>query len=100
MKVSFNPAYSYKTQSFGKNENIADVKKTYTDKEIKVAKTKKAISECATIAVGVGILYFAMKNNFKINKIKNHEKKLRELANLEEPTIRIANLANDNFIRV
>lgn len=99
MKVSFNPAYSYKTQTFGKNVNDA-APKTYTDKEIKVAKTKKAISECATIAVGVGILYFAMKNNFKINKIKNHEKKLKELANLEAPTIRIASLANDNFIRV
>lgn len=100
MKVSFNPAYSYKTPSFGKNEQISAEKKTYTDKEIMVAKTKKAVSECATIAVGVGILYFAMKNNFKINKIKNHEKKLRELANLEAPTIRFSTLANDNFIKV
>ena len=51
-----------------------------TKDEIITARTKKAVSECKYVVFGLGILYFAMKRNIKINRIKSAEKKLAELA--------------------
>lgn len=107
MQISFNPSYTANNamrmnyaRSFGNNVEKEPVK-TYSEKEIKTAKTKKAVSECATIAVGIGILYFAMKRNFKFNRIKNHEKKMQELAKLKAPAIKLdANSFIDNFLQV
>lgn len=101
MKVSLNShLYNYNQVRFSGNSNEKLIEKNYTSKEITVAKTKKAVSECVTIALGVGILYFAMKRNFKINKIKNQEKKLKELAGFQPPKIKINPDNLDEFIKV
>lgn len=102
MQVSFNPSYNYNSISFGKKQEKQEPVKDYTEKEIRIAKTKKAISECATIVVGVGILYFAMKRNFKINKIKSHERKLKEISGMELPKIKLNSSVKgaDSFIKV
>ena len=100
MNVSLNTVYNYNNVRFsGKAEN-QKTKEYYSDKEIKIAKTKKAVSECATIVVGLGILYFAIKRNFKINRIKNQEKKLKELASFVPPTIKFNPKDADEFLKV
>lgn len=100
MKISFNPAYNYKMPSFKEDSKDAKPVQTYTEKEIRIAKTKKAVSECATIVLGVGILYFAMKRNFKVNRIKNHEKKMKELAGFVPPKLKLDVNHVDEFLKV
>lgn len=89
MKVNFNPAFKY-------NSNFSDFIKPsdenqmlYTSMpkkdEIIIAKTKKAVSECKYVVIALGILYFAMKKNFKVNRIKNEAKKAAELAKMKVP---------------
>ena len=40
-----------------------------------------------SVILGIFIMYFAMKRNFKINRIKAQENKLAELAKLEVPKV-------------
>ncbi len=94
MKVSFNT--NYKKIRFCSN-NTKKTNTTFTDKEIKTAKVKKVVSECSTIAIAVGILYFAMKRNFKFNKIKNENKKLEEAAKVLLPEIKMTLPPKDNL---
>ena len=92
MQVSFNPINNnYKTPSFAalkRSEKKQEEEPSYippTRDEILTAKTKKAVSECKYVVIAIGMLYFAMKKNLKVNKIKNQERKLAELAKMEAP---------------
>ncbi len=85
MQIGSNYTYNYyKNPSFMSlkkaDEAKSDVYVKPTKDEIITAKTKKAISECKYVVLGLGILYFAMKRNIKVNKIKAAERKLAELA--------------------
>ncbi len=85
MQIGSNYTYNYyKNPSFMSlkkaDEAKSDVYVKPTKDEIITAKTKKAISECKYVVLGLGILYFAMKRNIKVNKIKATERKLAELA--------------------
>jgi hypothetical protein len=98
MKVSFNTTQpNYKLPSFSaankKKKSDAYLEYVYTKEEIRKAKTKKAISECAWVAFGVSILYFAMKKNIKINKIKASEYKRIQNAKIPFPGVDWENLA-------
>ncbi len=97
MKVSFNTNYT-KIRFCNNNTKNTDIAATAYDKEIKKAKVKKAVSECSTIAVAVGILYFAMKRNFKFNRIKNANKKLEEAANVLLPEIKMTLPPKDSLL--
>ncbi len=92
MQLSFNPAINnYKNPSFTafkRAEKKQEVRHSYappTKDEIITAKTKKAVSECKYVVLAIGILYFAMKKNIKVNRIKNHERKLAQLAKIPVP---------------
>jgi len=92
MQVSFNPVMNnYKNPSFTalkKAEKKEAIKYSYappTKDEIITAKTKKAVSECKYVVLAIGILYFAMKKNIKVNRIRNHERKLAQLAKIPVP---------------
>ena len=74
MQVSFNPAIqNNNTFSASKSNDVS--KSLYRSKpthdEILSARTKKAISECRMVALGVFILYFAMKRTHKVEQIKD-----------------------------
>lgn len=87
MKISFNPVNNmYSHQTFGsKAKDYEDsIKKIKQDRVI-TSKTKKVVSECATVALGATIVYFAMKHTFKINGIKSAQKKISELAKTPRP---------------
>lgn len=90
MQISLNPYinnnYSFKAAD-KKNENQKTSVSQPTRDEILTAKTKKAVSECKYVIFGIFIMYFAMKRNFKINRIKAQENKLTELAKLEVPKV-------------
>lgn len=82
MNVSFNLAnnvYSGRTFRAASKEYHEQIAKQQEKKEI-TAKTKKAVSECATVVLGASIFYFIMKRNFKINAIKSAEKQISEMA--------------------
>ena len=87
MQVSFNPLIKYSNNFSGlrKSEKNSSAPKIYTEDELKIAKTKKAISEFGIVAVALGILYFGMKHNFKINHIKAEGRRLREIENIKLP---------------
>ncbi len=89
MQVSFNPVkQNYYNTSFKsvKNEEDYYYRKPAKD-EILTAKTKRAVSECKYIAFAAGIMYFAMKRNFKVEKIKNYERWLSMLARMKVPEL-------------
>ena len=79
------------------DELKSDVYLKPTKDEIVTAKTKKAISECKYVVLGLGILYFAMKRNIKINKIKAAERKLAELAKQKVLTPQLMNVNIDEL---
>ena len=79
------------------NEVKPDVYVKPTKDEIITAKTKKAISECKYVVFGLVILYFAMKRNIKINKIKAAERKLAELAKQTVPTPQLMSIKIDEL---
>lgn len=87
MKVSFNPVNNmYKQPTFSsKLTDYEESRKKAKEDKIITAKTKKVVSECATVAIGATIVYFAMKHNFKINGIKSAQKKVSELAKTPRP---------------
>lgn len=89
MNVSLNPCYNYNKVSFSSLSEYEKHEQEYRNKEIKKAKTKKAVSECATVAIGLSILYFAMKRKFKYDKIKQQEDKIKKLANQKSPSIKL-----------
>lgn len=90
MRVSLNTNYNnIKSVNFGENCIDSKIKSQYTDKEIKMAKVKKVVSECSTVCLGIGILYFAMKRNFKFNRIKNIDKKIQETKKLVLPNLKM-----------
>ena len=72
--------------------------KNNIESEIKTAKTKKAISECAVVCLALGILYFGMKHNFKVNRIKAEGRRLRELENLKLPEDIGKKIKENNFL--
>ncbi len=99
MQVSFNTIKNNYYTSFSaakKEEKSFPSAAAPSKDEIITAKTKKAVSECKYIALGVSILYFAMKRNFKVNRIKNLENKAIELAKTKAPT---AVLINPDLIK-
>lgn len=102
MQVSLNSALNYpKSPYFAAKKADTQTQKsleyTPTKDEIITAKTKKAISECKYVVLGAGILYFAMKHNIKVNKIKNLEKKAAELAKMKVPTPHLMNVNIDEL---
>lgn len=102
MQISLNSALNYpKSTYFAANKMASkpnnNLEYTPTKDEIITAKTKKAISECKYVVLGVGILYFAMKHNVKVNKIKNLEKKAAELAKMKVPTPHLMNVNIDEL---
>lgn len=102
MQISLNSAMNYgKNPYFAANKTNSqttnNINNTHTKDEILTAKTKKAISECKFVALGVGILYFAMKHNVKINKIKTLEKKAAELAKMKVPVPQLMNVNIDEL---
>lgn len=97
MQISFNPVMqNYKSTSFMASKKANSEKLSGytqpTQDEIITAKTKKAVSECKYVVLGLGILYFAMKRNVKINKIKAAERKIAELAKQKVPTPQLMNI--------
>ena len=86
MQVSFNPLIKYSNNFSGlrKSEKNSSAPKIHTEDELKIAKTKKAISEFGIVAVALGILYFGMKHNLKINHIKAEGRRLIENIKLPE----------------
>lgn len=102
MQVSYNYMNQlYKNPSslsFRKNkENSSDIYVKPTKDEIITAKTKKAISECKYVVFALGILYFAMKRNIKVNKIKAAERKIAELAKQKVLTPVLMNVKVDEL---
>ena len=101
MNVQLNPIINkYNYVSFKKSvieqyekENSSG---SFSKDEITLARTKKVISELKYIALGVIILYFAMKKNIKINNLKKEKEKAKKLADLEKPvTIDFSALLKD-----
>ena len=101
MNVQLNPITNkYNYVSFKKSvieqyekENSSG---SFSKDEITLARTKKVISELKYIALGVIILYFAMKKNIKINNLKKEKEKAKKLADLEKPvTIDFSALLKD-----
>ena len=95
MQIESNYINYYKNPSFmslRKQNDLAYVYSKPTKDEIITAKTKKAVSECKYVVFGLCILYFAMKRNIKINKIKAAERKLAELAKQKVLTPVLMNL--------
>lgn len=84
MKVSLNL-----TNNLYQNRTFGTVSKEYQEhaEELRknkaiTAKTKKTVSECATVAVAASVFYFIMKRNFKMNAIKSAEEQMTKLANM------------------
>lgn len=71
-----------------------------TPDEINIAKTKRTISECKFIAIGIAILYFAMKKNFKNNGIKAMEAAAAKKASMIAPIPQKVNLNPEGFLGV
>lgn len=88
MKVNFNTYNTYPKTSFCSDKKFNLLKKS-KEKQIKIADTKKVISECTTIAFGLTILYFAMKRNFMSNGVKNEAKKIMEQTKNSVPTFTV-----------
>ena len=79
MKVNSIPSYNlYSKTSFGAVKKSDYSLKKSRDKQIKIANTKKVVSECITVAFGLTILYFAMKRNFMKNEVQAEIKKRAE----------------------
>lgn len=97
MQVSFNPVInnntSYKSYSYSE-KGREYIPGPPTKEEIANAKTKKVISELKYVALGVVLLYFGMKRNIKINKIKQLAKKEAERNKI---TVPIPELMKTNF---
>ncbi|MCD7740331.1 MAG: hypothetical protein LUH11_03175 [Candidatus Gastranaerophilales bacterium] len=94
MKVSLNllntnKHTSYTSFSSAKPDEKIPYNSQPSKDEILTAKTKKAVSECKYIALGICILYFAMKRNFKVNKVKNLAKKAAERAKDVAPIVQV-----------
>lgn len=103
MQVSFNPVMqNYKNPSFMASKKSAGAQFSgYTQPtkdEIITARTKKTISECKYVVFGLGILYFAMKRNIKVNKIKAAERKMVELAKQKVPKPQLMNINVENLM--
>lgn len=81
---NINNAYSYPSFS-SRSKDFEKMKEKKKQDQIITAKTKKVVSECATVALGASIVYFAMKHTFKINAIKSVQKKITELAKIPRP---------------
>lgn len=90
MKVNSVTSYNtYPKTSFCSDKKQNDVIQKSKEKQMKIANTKKVISECTTIAFGLTILYFAMKRNFMKNGVKNEAKKLMEQSKNRIPTFTV-----------
>ncbi len=79
MQVSFNSNIYNKTSFKAAEQKTSTSRKKYTEKQILTAKTKKAISECVVVTLGVSILYFAFKRKFKIDKAIRLEEAAKQL---------------------
>ena len=101
MQIGSNYINYYQNPSFMSLKKMNDSKNDAyikpTKDEIMTAKTKKAVSECKYVIFGLCILYFAMKRNIKINKIKAAERKLIELAKQKVPTPQLMNVSLDEL---
>lgn len=106
MQVSFNPSIKYKNSPFEEFYQQQEKKPALNHSsssgpsrdEIITARTKKAISECKFVIFALGILYFAMKRNIKVNKIRMEERKLIELSKMKVPHKDVLNInPNDLF---
>ena len=77
MKVNFNTSYNcYPKVSFAASTPSNDAAQKSREKQVKIANTQKAVSECTVVALGLTILYFAMKRNFMENNVKSEAKKI------------------------
>ncbi len=101
MQIGSNYINYYNNPSFmslkKQNDSTSNVYLKPTKDEIVTAKTKKAVSECKYVILGLCILYFAMKRNIKVNKIKAAERKLIELAKQKVPTPQLMNVSLDEL---
>lgn len=86
---------------FASNSNVQNkpdtVETTYSEQEIRKAKTKKVLSECRITVLAAIVFYFLLKNNFKANKQKSELKKMTEKAKLKAPDISEEFRQNKNF---
>lgn len=85
MKVSLNPLYQNNCTNFSGSKEYEAARAQSKQNKIITAKTKKVISECATVAAGLAIVYFAMKHNLKVNGIKTTAKKAAEMSRVPAP---------------
>ena len=87
MKISLN---TYKPVYSGfKSANTNEDKEK--ERQILHSKTKRVVSECTTVAVAAGILYFAMKSNLMKNAVKKDIAKAQKIARLKMPEIILPN---------
>ena len=98
MQVSFNPVKynnntSFKAHYSSEGQKYRPV--SPTKDEIETARVKKVISELKWIAIGVGILYFAMKRNFKLNKIDQILKQEEKRSKILKPVPQLLNVNID-----
>ena len=90
MKVNFDTSYNtHPIASFGSRKQIEDAARKRKEKQIKIASTKKVVSECTTVAVGLTILYFAMKSNFMRNSVKAEEDNIKEQLKKQIPNFKV-----------
>ena len=101
MRVNFNPAFrnsaifsEFKTPVM----EVPKVNTEHTKDEIIKARTKKAVSECKYIVIALGILYFAMKKNLKVNRLKNETKKAAELAKMKVLQPQLINISPEDLM--
>lgn len=78
MKVSLNPVNIYKNKiaeikNRKKKEAQSDIYAPPTLNQIRAAKTKKTVSECFWIALGLGTLYFIGKKKAKDIRVVKEE---------------------------
>lgn len=76
----------FKNNTFAFKQNKI-VPRTYTEDEVRIARTKKTVSQLKVIALGVGIIYFAMKRNFKINREKLKAMRIARIEKLAVPKL-------------
>lgn len=91
MKVSFNPNIGMKKKMVAPKEQPISFAKTKTkeeeQRELFSKKTKSAVFTCFCAAIAVNIIYFALYRNFKVNKQKQFEQSLIDVAKARKKAI-------------
>ena len=104
MRVNFNPAFrnsaifsEFKTPVI----EAPKINTEHTKDEIIKCSIKNVeffVSECKYIVIALGILYFAMKKNLKVNRLKNETKKAAELAKMKVLQPQLINISPEDLM--